>query len=164
MEKVFFIHQCEIKELVDDIFLLHKRKIQRLLPNAEIIHVGSTAIPNSLTKKDIDIQVRVHKDDFLKSVAKLSTIYNLNDGSTQTDYFRAFEDDSESLPLGIQLTIMNSELDIFWEIKEFLLNNKEYIVKYNQLKTKFSGKSMQEYRIAKNHFFERLMQDPKFNS
>lgn len=32
---------------------------KNLIPNADVQHVGSTAIQNSLTKGDIDIQIRV---------------------------------------------------------------------------------------------------------
>ncbi len=53
----------------------------------DIQHIGSTAIPNSITKGDLDIQVRVSKEDFTKAVEILSTIYDINEGSTKTDFF-----------------------------------------------------------------------------
>ncbi|WP_053583309.1 GrpB family protein [Lysinibacillus contaminans] len=59
-------------------------------PGADVQHVGSTAVPHSLTKGDLDIQVRVTPELFLKAVQTLSRFYELNDGSVKTDCFRAF--------------------------------------------------------------------------
>ncbi|WP_247610975.1 GrpB family protein [Bacillus cereus] len=140
-----------------------KSRILELLPNVDIQHIGSTAIPNSITKGDLDIQVRVSKEDFTKAVEILSTIYDINEGSTKTDFFRAFKDDSLPLPLGVQLTVINSDLDFFWKIRDVLLKNDEFRKEYDDLKRNFEGKTMDEYRLAKNQFFERIMNTPEYN-
>jgi hypothetical protein len=43
-----------------------------------------------------------------------------------------------------------------------LLANEKYRVEYDQLKLKYEGKSMDEYREAKSEFFDRLMKTPEF--
>lgn len=163
MEQVHFFEQNEIKEKVEKEFLIHKSKIVNLLPKADVQHIGSTAIPNSITKGDLDIQVRVQKEDFIKATELLSTLYEVNDRSTQTDFFRAFKDDTLPLPLGIQLTVINSELDIFWKIRNVLLKNDEYRLEYDNLKRNFEGRSIEEYRDAKNLFFEKIMSTSEYN-
>ncbi|MBA2873368.1 GrpB family protein [Thermaerobacillus caldiproteolyticus] len=162
MEQVHFFDQSNFHEQAEKTFLLHKAKIKSLLPEADVQHVGSTAIPKSLTKGDLDIQVRVTQDLFLMAVQKLSTLYSVNEGSIKTEYFRAFKDDLTVPPLGVQLTVIGSELDLFWKFRDVLLLNDTYRVEYDQLKKKYEGKSMDEYRNAKNKFFERLMETPEF--
>src|SRR5690625_5614281 len=109
MERVFFYNQEEIKHNVESTFHTEKEIIEGLVPGADVQHIGSTAIPNSLTKGDLDIQVRVSKGQFSQAVEALSTRYEINEGSTKTNEFRAFKDDTIDPPLGIQLTVIDSE-------------------------------------------------------
>ncbi|WRU97557.1 GrpB family protein [Priestia filamentosa] len=148
---------------IEKAFLLHKSKIQEQLPKADIQHVGSTAIPKSLTKGDLDIQVRVTADDFPQAVQQLTALYDLNEGSIKTDSFRAFKDDSTIPPLGVQLTVIHSEYDFFWKFRDVLLQNEAYRIEYDKLKRKYEGKNMNEYREAKNIFFQRIRNTPEFN-
>jgi GrpB-like predicted nucleotidyltransferase (UPF0157 family) len=164
MERVHFLEQSRFHEQAEKTFLEQKKKILRLLPEADVQHVGSTAIPNSLTKGDLDIQVRVPAEMFTAAVEKLSTLYEINEGSVQTDYFRAFQDDTFDLPLGVQLTVMDSKLDVFWKFREVLLANDAYRAEYNELKKAYEGKSMEAYREAKQRFFARLMETPEFKN
>ncbi|ASL62610.1 GrpB family protein [Bacillus cereus] len=163
MKPVNFLEQSKINEMANKEVSHQKSRILELLPNVDIQHIGSTAIPNSITKGDLDIQVRVSKEDFTKAVEILSTIYDINEGSTKTDFFRAFKDDSLPLPLGVQLTVINSDLDFFWKIRDVLLKNDEFRKEYDDLKRNFEGKTMDEYRLAKNQFFERIMNTPEYN-
>ncbi|MFE3575677.1 GrpB family protein [Lysinibacillus sp. NPDC059133] len=52
--------------------------MKELLPEADIQHVGSTAIPDSVTKGDLDIQVRVSAEQFSIAVELLSNLYDRN--------------------------------------------------------------------------------------
>jgi GrpB-like predicted nucleotidyltransferase (UPF0157 family) len=162
MERVHFLEQSHFHEQAEKTFLEQKEKILRLLPEADVQHVGSTAIPNSLTKGDLDIQVRIPAEMFTAAVKKLSTLYAVNKGSVQTDYFHAFQDDTTALPLGVQLTVIGSELDIFWKFREVLFANDAYRTEYDELKKAYEDKSMEAYREAKQQFFARLMETPEF--
>ncbi|MCY8940266.1 GrpB family protein, partial [Peribacillus frigoritolerans] len=104
------------------------------LPEADVQHVGSTAVPNCLTKGDLDIQVRVTTEQFQMAVQTLSALYELNEGSVKTDSFRAFKDDSTVPPLGVQLNVINSEFDFFWKFRDVLLINDKYRKEYDDLK------------------------------
>jgi GrpB-like predicted nucleotidyltransferase (UPF0157 family) len=99
---------------------------------------------------------------FLKINEALSTVYDNNDGSIKTNEFKAFKDDTVIPHLGIQLTVVGSEFDFFWKFRDVLLQNDQYRIEYDNLKRKFEGKAMEEYREAKNDFFSRLMQTPEF--
>lgn len=53
----------------------------------------------------------------------------------------------------MQLTVIDSEFDFFWKFRDVLLQNDQYRTEYDQLKKRFEGESMEEYREAKNDFF-----------
>lgn len=162
MELVHFLDNSLLYENAEKTFLVHKKIMKEKLPEADIQHVGSTAIANSLTKGDLDIQVRVISGQFLKAVEVLSVLYELNEGSIKTDRFRAFKDDSTVPPLGVQLTVIGSEYDFFWKFRDVLLRNDRYREEYDDLKRKYEGKFMDEYRKAKDDFFQRLMETPAY--
>ncbi|HEX7027032.1 MAG TPA: GrpB family protein, partial [Gammaproteobacteria bacterium] len=56
-ESVFFVPEAAVREKIARRFDHVKRQLLGLLPLADIQHVGSTAIPGSFTKGDLDIQV-----------------------------------------------------------------------------------------------------------
>lgn len=162
MELVNFYNQVGLNSDAENAFNTQKERISKLIPGADIQHVGSSAIPNSLSKGDLDIQVRVSSSLFPCAVEKLSKLYELNKGSTKTSEFRAFKDDTTSPPLGIQLTVVDSEFDFFWKFRDFLLQNDKYRFHYDNLKEKFEGKSMNGYREAKDDFFNRIKQTKEY--
>lgn len=145
-------------------FAAIKSEILAILPGADVEHVGSTAVPGSLTKGDLDVQVRVAPEHFPLAVETLSRRYAVNDGSISTDTFRAFTDELSDPPLGIQLTVRGSEYDFFWKVRDVLLMNEQYRRDYDALKLAYEGKDMDDYRAAKNRFMEWLMQTPEFKS
>lgn len=160
MEQVnFFENNFEQAEKA---FMSHKKIISEHLPFADIQHVGSSAIPSCLTKGDIDIQVRVATEKFPLAVKALETLYDINEGSSKTDDFRAFQDDSATPPLGVQLTVINSEVDFFWKFRDVLLENNKYLKEYDDLKKSHEGSEMDKYRQAKNKFFEKIMETPEY--
>jgi GrpB-like predicted nucleotidyltransferase (UPF0157 family) len=162
MEQVNFFDNSLFYEKVKKTFYLHKKLIKERLPEADVQHVGSTAVPNCLTKGDLDIQVRVTTEQFQMAVQTLSALYELNEGSVKTDSFRAFKDDSTIPPLGVQLNVINSEFDFFWKFRDVLLINDKYRKEYDDLKRNYEGKEMDEYREAKNEFFQRIIETPEF--
>ena len=162
MEQVNFFDNSLFYEKVKKTFYLHKNLIKERLPEADVQHVGSTAVPNCLTKGDLDIQVRVTTEQFQMAVQTLSALYELNEGSVKTDSFRAFKDDSTVPPLGVQLNVINSEFDFFWKFRDVLLINDKYRKEYDDLKRNYEGKEMDEYREAKNEFFQRIIETAEF--
>ena len=93
MESVNFYNHSMVYEQAHDLFLEHRKKIKQIVPQADIQHVGSTAIPDTLTKGDLDIQVRVTQELFETTHEALSNLYQKNVGSVETDYYQSFKDD-----------------------------------------------------------------------
>ena len=162
LERVSFYKQVGVNSDIESTFNTQKAQIKKIIPHADIHHVGSSAIPNSFTKGDLDIQVRVSSKLFPIAVEELSKLYELNEGSIKTDEFRAFKDDTTTPPLGIQLTVFDSEFDFFWKFRDILLQNDKYRIEYDNLKREFDGKEMDKYRNAKNNFFNKIKQTKEY--
>ena len=62
----------------------------------------------------------------------------------------------------MQLTVIDSEFDFFWKFRDILLLNDAYRFEYDNLKKKYEGKEMDDYREAKNEFFKRLLNSPEY--
>jgi GrpB-like predicted nucleotidyltransferase (UPF0157 family) len=127
-------------------------KLARLMPNAEIYHVGSTAVPGSLTKGDLDILVRVNAEDFRAAEVTVAAMFAPNLGSFRSEEFAAFLDASTDPELGIQLVERGGEADNFLIWLDHLKSNPELRQQYDDLKRRFEGGSMDEYREAKAQF------------
>lgn len=162
--RVHFQEEQYFQRQIESLFSKQKSNLRSFLPYADIRHVGSTAVPGMITKGDLDIQVRVAEKDFEAAKKILDALYDRNEGSPATEHFISFKDDSIKPPLGIQLTVKDSELDIFWKITEVLKESESWRNAYNELKQTFEGHDMDEYRKAKSDLLQRLMQTSMFQS
>lgn len=162
-EKVCFFKEEDNRDEVEKLFNSQKDLILKLIPEADVQHVGSTAVPGSLTKGDLDIQVRVSLESFESASLALTQLYQINHGSDRNESFIAFKKDFIQISLGVQLSVINSPYDIFWKIRDFFLKHKDWNDDYNLLKESFEGKSMIEYRKAKSAFLEKMMDSQAFH-
>lgn len=157
-----FQNERIFREAVDRLFREQSHRIRTVLPEADIQHVGSTAIPDSLTQGDLDIQVRVPMDLFPLAVQRLGTLYHLNEGSIRTDTFAAFQDDTTAPPLGVQLSVIGSPEDFFWKLRDVFRTDPVLQRAYDALKQQYEGAPMDLYREAKAQFIEAVMATEAF--
>lgn len=153
-EKVFFVNEQDVKDKINSLFISEKEKLQKLLPHSQIEHIGGTSIKGSVTKGDLDINVRVAKEDLSLSVEILKKIYEINQPKNWTENYTSFKDDSRDL--GIQLTVLDSQDDVFVRQRDFLNSNPEKVSELNKIKMSFDGKNMTDYRKEKGKFFESI--------
>jgi GrpB-like predicted nucleotidyltransferase (UPF0157 family) len=156
-ERVTFIQESAIREQVEAAFERHGRRLSQLVPIAEIHHIGSTAVAGSLTKGDLDIQLRVAPEGFIHVDTVLAEHYERNVGSARSSTFSSFKDDAVNPPLGIQLAVIGGPEDFFLRMRDYLITHPEENELYNKLKRRFEGALMNEYRSAKSAFLERLL-------
>ncbi len=139
------------------IFLEQKKRILKLLPKAKISHIGSTAIPNALTKGDLDILVMVPRKGFRVAVKNLKKIYRTNQLNNWDKDFASFKDDrSFNLKFGAQLIPSDAKKYDFLRHVNLFRRKPELLRKYNQIKRTYEGKSMRDYRKAKEAFLKSL--------
>jgi GrpB-like predicted nucleotidyltransferase (UPF0157 family) len=161
-ERVYFHPEEYFRPRVEKLWAEQAAFLRKLLPGADVQHVGSTAVPGSLTKGDLDIQVRVTEGDFDNAVAALAEHFARNTLSTPQEGFTAFANSQADPPLGIQLTTIDGDLDIFWRFREVLFARRDLQWAFEKLKRSYEGRPMSEYRAAKSAFFHSLRQTPEF--
>ncbi len=148
----------------EKIFSKLREKIRARLPSATIDHIGSTAIPNCLTKGDLDLVVSVSQQQFPHALKTLDSMFSPNTGSDRNNEFAAFVLEGEELPVGIQLVAIGLGADNFVLWRELLLESPDILDRYNQLKESHQGSQMEQYRVKKSEFIEeelRLAQSRK---
>ena len=155
METVTFKKSDDFKEKAEKLFEGQKEKLTHNLLFADIQHVGGTSVSGLLTKGDLDLNVRVSAERFDETVECLKSMYKINQPENWTDTYASFkDDDSYALPLGIQVTVIDSSEDYFVKHRQALLSDPDLIERFNEVKVKFEGKNMGDYRNAKSRFLE----------
>jgi len=157
MQPVHFIDEASFVAKAQEAFEHHHAAIARLLPTADVQHIGSTAVPGSLTKGDLDLLVSVPSADFPGADAVLAQHYERNTDSTHDGVFASFKDDRADPPLGIQLTCDEKVRDEFLLFREALRRDGSLVSAYNELKRAHEGSSMQAYRRQKDTFIRRVL-------
>ena len=128
-------------------------RFRNTLPErADCDHVGATSVPGALTKGDLDIAVRVSDEDFAAARDSLDETHTQNLKSVRNGCFAAYEGDGFACPVGVQLVIRRSKLDVFETYRRMLIDNPILLAAYNDLKQRFDGMPMDEYRAAKARF------------
>ena len=162
-EPVHFLPEEAFRANIESAWARESACLARLVPSADLQHVGSTAVPGSLTKGDLDIQVRVRAEDFAAAERALGSTYGRNTGSSHLPgVFAAFERAGGPVSVGVQLTTIGSELDVFWRFREVLLARPDLRLTYDALKRAHEGGAMDAYRAAKSALFDRLLTEPEF--
>ena len=154
---VFFSASPDLFRQAASAFEMHRHTILRLVPDAEVHHVGSTAMPGLLTKGDLDILVRVDGNRFAEAEALLASTFERNYESDRSSTFASFMSKNLTPPLGIQVTTKCGEFDFFIEFSSALKRDCVLLAEYARLKAAFQGRSMKDYRVAKDAFIERVL-------
>lgn len=154
---VFFSAAPEVFRRAASAFDIHKRTILEMLSDAEVYHIGRTAIAGLLTKGDLDLSVCVAENRFADVEALLALRFDGNTRSMRTSTFTSLIASDLNPPLGIQLTSRDGEFDTFLRFSESLKRDSGLRNEYVQLKTGFEGRKMEEYRDAKDAFIERVL-------
>ncbi|ENU92441.1 hypothetical protein F971_02332 [Acinetobacter vivianii] len=69
-----FFLSTEYKPNCARLFEDYKNKIEQLIPFTVIEHIGSSAIPNAISKGDLDIYIEVSAKDFLQTIEQLKQL------------------------------------------------------------------------------------------
>ena len=140
-------------------YITLRRKLISILPYAEVIHVGSTAILGIKTKGDLDINVRVNKRDFSKTLTAIKKLgYHEKNGTLQTNTLRHFKPDKEiDLDVAIQVTVYGSKFDVFVLFGEILRHNKNAKMEYQKIKSLYGKISDVEYREKKSRVINKYL-------
>jgi len=158
MPPLRFRHETEVRDAVSGAIARHDSVISSLLPEAELEHIGATAIPKSLTRGDVDLLVRVPGDEFAAAATALQSIYAIHQPENWTPTFASFKEElPDQIPIGIQLAAQGSDEDTtFLALRELMRSRPDLVESYNDLKRRHEGGDEGPYLEEKAAFFEGL--------
>ena len=149
------------------LFAAAKEKIKKVLPNAEIEHVGSTAIPGLGGKGMIDILVAI--SDWEEKTAALKTLGSL--GFTHVNperdgyIFLSRIGETEKNDVHLHLTSVGSaEYHNLLDFRNYLLGHPEEVGRYAALKEtwlKDANGDRKLYGHFKNDYITNLLNQSK---
>jgi GrpB-like predicted nucleotidyltransferase (UPF0157 family) len=141
------------------------RVVSSILPTAEVEHVGATAVAGCLTKGDVDVLVRVMREDFPSAMGTLDATLQRSERNDPTGEYVEYDFDSAGCYGSIQLAVAGSWHDRrFRRLKSVLASDDAALARYNELKRHHEGLSMTDYRIAKATFIDALLVDSTFRN
>ncbi len=144
----------DIFDVVQRLFNEQKTFLLNKIPcPVDIQHVGSSSILGALTQADLDIQIRVTKDNFEKTVEILRNFFDVKHSEDWTTEFASFVNTKNALPTDYIVTIEDSRYDHFYKTRDCLKGHPKMLSKYNAMKRLYEGKKYSEYSDAKKLFF-----------
>jgi GrpB-like predicted nucleotidyltransferase (UPF0157 family) len=153
---ISFRPSAEFRAGAERAVALHSAEIDRLLPGAEIEHVGSTSIPGALTRGDVDLLVRVPAERFEEAVERLRGRYAVHQPENWSPTFASFAEPGGDV--GIQLAIEGShDATMFERLYALFRDRPELLEDYNELKRRHEGGDSEAYWREKQEFIERLV-------
>ncbi|WP_426616161.1 GrpB family protein [Bradyrhizobium sp. McL0616] len=136
------------------------RRIQRLVEaivrGKAVIEVGSTAVRGVTGKQDLDFVVRVDAVDFAETTGTLDGHFNRRRRRRSRSDRAAFDIPSR-FDATLHVIVAGSSDDNFETFTRALRDHRHLRFEYNELKLKWHGQAMEEYRRRKRHFIERVL-------
>lgn len=125
-------------------------------PGAEVLEVGSTAVPGVIGKGDIDLLARASHEHFDALRGALDAHFERNAGQLSNATYQGYLVPS-SFDVAIQCTVRSGPYDDFEAFLHALREDPSEVSAYNELKRAWDGQSMAAYRVAKATFIERVL-------
>lgn len=138
-------------------------QLKQLVPDAELHHIGATAIPGALTKGDLDVLMQVAPLQFKAAIIALKQQFDVKQKENWTAEFASFGDDaSYELPIGIQVVVKGSKDDFLLFLRDYLIANPDALAEYNRIKISTCEHGTKPYWSAKNEFLTKILASREF--
>jgi GrpB-like predicted nucleotidyltransferase (UPF0157 family) len=148
---VRLVREEEIRERVGVAFAARRAELEALLPGARVEHIGSTAVPGSLTKGDLDICVIVAAADFERASGVLAGRFRVHQPENWSPTLASFTaPPAEGIEVGVQLVPAGSDDErrfVGW--RDRLRADPALRARYDELKLRHRAEGMDAYRSAK---------------
>ena len=155
-----FLEPEQYQQRCAQLFNSYKKNIAILLPSAKVEHVGSSAIPNAISKGDLDIYVEVEPDQFEFAIAQLKTLNFIEKQNTlRTDELCMLESLNND-DVAFQIVVTDSVFTFFLTFRNKLMDSPALVTEYNQLKLECNHLDHDQYRTIKAGFINRVLKHP----
>jgi GrpB-like predicted nucleotidyltransferase (UPF0157 family) len=141
---------------VDLVLTALRRELSTLAPGVGVEHIGATAMPDGVTKGDVDVNLRIAPERFDSLVAALSARFDVAQPQNWTGTYASFSDTRRGLPLGIQVTVVGSDDDFLVELRDRMREDPDLRRRYDAVKRANAPAGREAYWQAKDDFLRRL--------
>ena len=138
-------------------FNSYQKDISTLLPFAKIEHIGSSAIPNAISKGDLDIYIEVMSEQFEFAIEQLKTLNFIEKQNTLRTHELCMLESLNNDDVAFQIVVTDSVFTFFLAFKNKLINSPTLVNEYNQLKLQCSHLDPDQYRTIKSDFINRVL-------
>jgi GrpB-like predicted nucleotidyltransferase (UPF0157 family) len=150
---LFFEPEAHIRDFIGFRWREAEREILELVPEAQLEHVGSTAIPNAWTNGSVDVQVRVPSDKFKAAEKALGGKYDKDKANGGGKGYTVFS--HEGRGIRVHLTAIDGDHDGMARQRDLLLSHALLRERYDAIKRRFQDGDVEAYKKAKEEFWSK---------
>ncbi|AMO40908.1 hypothetical protein BE1S18E01_19080 [Acinetobacter sp. BEC1-S18-ESBL-01] len=154
---MIFLEPDQYQQRCTQLFNSYQKEISTLLPFAKIEHIGSSAIPNAISKGDLDIYVEVKSDQFEFAIEQLKTLNFIEKQNTLRTHELCMLESLNDDDVAFQIVVSGSIFTFFLAFKNKLIESPTLVNEYNQLKLQCSHLDPDQYRTIKSDFINRVL-------
>lgn len=154
---MIFLEPEQYQERCAQLFNSYQKDISILLPFAKIEHIGSSAIPNAISKGDLDIYIEVMPEQFEFAIEQLKTLNFIEKQNTLRTHELCMLESLNNDDVAFQIVVSGSIFTFFLAFKNKLINSPTLVNEYNELKLQCSHLDPDQYRTIKSDFINRVL-------
>lgn len=155
-----FLEPEQYQQRCAQLFNSYHKDISSLLPFAQIEHIGSSAIPNAISKGDLDIYIEVKPEHFEFAIAQLKTLNFIEKQNTLRTHELCMLESLNNDDVAFQIVVTDSVFTFFLTFRNKLIDSPLLVNEYNQLKLECSHLDHDQYRTIKAGFINRVLKHP----
>ncbi|WP_202744184.1 GrpB family protein [Acinetobacter pittii] len=152
-----FLEPEQYQQRCAQLFNSYQKDISALLPFAKIEHIGSSAIPNAISKGDLDIYIEVMSEQFEFAIEQLKTLNFIEKQNTLRTHELCMLESLNNDDVAFQIVVTDSIFTFFLTFKNKLISSPKLVNEYNELKLQCSHLDPDQYRTIKSDFINRVL-------
>lgn len=122
-----FLEPEQYQQRCAQLFNSYQKDISTLLPFAKIEHIGSSAIPNAISKGDLDIYIEVKPDQFKFAIERLKTLTFIEKQNTLRTHELCMLESLNNDDVAFQIVVTNSVFTFFLTFKNKLISSPKLV-------------------------------------
>ncbi len=154
---MIFLEPEQYQQRCTQLFNSYQKEISTLLPFAKIEHIGSSAIPNTISKGDLDIYIEVIPEQFEFAIEQLKTLNFIEKQNTLRTHELCMLESLNNDDVAFQIVVTDSVFTFFLAFKNKLINSPTLVNEYNELKLQCIHLDPDQYRTIKSDFINRVL-------
>lgn len=158
---MIFLEPEQYQQKCAQLFNSYQKDISTLLPFAKIEHIGSSSIPNVISKGDLDIYIEVKPDQFEFAIEQLKKLNFIEKQNTLRTHELCMLESLNDDDVAFQIVVTGSKFTFFLTFRNKLIASPALVDEYNQLKLQCSHLHPDQYRAIKSEFISRVLNQPK---